>query len=107
MAEARRWNPRYVAYATAHGREPEDMLTHDREAWPGGQMVGFMLWMSRAWTTWAEGTGHPRMRDPGAYLSRADHDAFDAWLATAPPQLAVPAPRDDQWCARTERSGAC
>ena len=82
MAEARRWNPRYVAYATAHGREPEDMLTHDREAWPGGQMVGFMLWMSRAWTTWAEATGHPRMRDPGACLSRADHAAFDSWLGS-------------------------
>lgn len=107
MVEARRWNPRYVAYATAHGREPEDMLEHDREAWPGGQMVGFMVWMSRAWSTWAEATGHPLGRDTGAYRSRADHDAFDAWLATAPAQLAVPALPDDPWCARTERSGTC
>lgn len=90
MAEGRRWNPRYVAYAVAHGREPEDMLEHDRAAWPGGQMVGFMLWMSRAWTVWARATGHPRERDPGAYLSGADHIAFDAWLSSAPTELRPP-----------------
>lgn len=82
MAESRSWNPRYVAYAAAHGREPEDMLEHDREAWPGGQMVGFILWMGWAWVAWAQETGHPRARDACALLSLADHRAFDAWLAT-------------------------
>lgn len=87
MAEGRRWNPRYVAYAAAHGREPKDMLERDREAWPGGQMVGFMVWMSRAWTTWARATGHPRERDACAYVSDGEHTAFDAWLSAAVVEL--------------------
>lgn len=40
-----KWNPRYVAYAKAHGQKPADMLKHDEEAWPGGKMCGFILWI--------------------------------------------------------------
>ena len=39
-------NPKYVAYAKAHGRTPEEMMQHDAEAYPGGCMTGFILWMS-------------------------------------------------------------
>lgn len=39
-------NPRFVAYAKAHGKTADEMLEHDREAWPGGCMCGFILWMS-------------------------------------------------------------
>lgn len=38
------WNPRYLAYCKAHNKMPEEMLEHDREAWPGGQMCGFLIW---------------------------------------------------------------
>lgn len=41
-------NPTYVAYAAAHGRTPEQQLAHDHEAWPGGVMCGFILWVSKA-----------------------------------------------------------
>lgn len=34
------WNPRYVAYARAHGKTPKTMLAHDEEAWPGGGRRG-------------------------------------------------------------------
>ena len=44
--EKRGSNPRYVAYARFHGRSPAEMLEHDRAAWPGGCMCGFMLWIS-------------------------------------------------------------
>lgn len=40
------WNPRYIAYGKANGVDtPEEMLKVDRERWPGGAMVGFMLWL--------------------------------------------------------------
>lgn len=42
-------NPRYVAYAAAHGRTTDEMLAHDRDAFPGGRMAGFMIWLGRAW----------------------------------------------------------
>jgi len=37
------WNPRYVAYATAHGRAPGEMLAADEAEFPGGRMTGFVL----------------------------------------------------------------
>ena len=40
-----KWNPRFVAYAAAHGKTPSAMLEHDDEAWPGGKMCGFILWI--------------------------------------------------------------
>jgi len=39
------YNPRYVAYAKAHGKTPEQMLAHDDKQWPGGIMCGFILWI--------------------------------------------------------------
>lgn len=41
------WNPIYLAYATAHGRTPEAQLAADRATYPGGNMTGFILWVSR------------------------------------------------------------
>lgn len=41
------WNPIYLAYATAHGRTPEAQLEADRVTYPGGNMTGFILWVSR------------------------------------------------------------
>lgn len=41
-----KWNPRFVAYAKAHGKTPSGMLKHDEEAWPGGIMCGFVLWIA-------------------------------------------------------------
>jgi hypothetical protein len=77
------WNPRFEAYARAHGRSPEAMLEHDRKAWPGGCMTGFMLWIGEQWTAWLT----PQDRKYGATTQRAkdiltaeDHAAFDAWL---------------------------
>lgn len=73
-------NPRYVQYARVHGREPADMLEHDRTAWPGGIMAGFTLWIGDHWATWRKNHGHTW----DSYLSQADHADYDAWLATLP-----------------------
>jgi len=47
------WNPRYVAYAKAHGRGPRAMLTLDRMRWPGGCMCGYIVWINRKWNEFA------------------------------------------------------
>jgi hypothetical protein len=39
-------NPRYAAYAKAHGRDAEHQMAHDQATWPGGYMCGFVLWIS-------------------------------------------------------------
>jgi len=39
------WNPRFVAYAKAHGRTPEEQAKQDEKDWPGGCMVGFSQWI--------------------------------------------------------------
>lgn len=72
-------NPRYVAYARAHGRTPEAQLRQDRRDWPGGSMCGYVLW----------NTSH--LRDfsfinrnafcpSGSGVTLIDHDAYDQYL---------------------------
>lgn len=81
---AQAWNLRYVAYAAAHGRTPDDMLAHDFDRWPGGRMTGYILWINQAWCCWAAAAGHPRADAPTAHLSKRDHLAFDRWLEDSP-----------------------
>lgn len=72
-------NPRYVAYARAHGETPDAMLARDVERWPGGKMTGFVAWISAAWLAW------DRERKHGANHVRTpeEHTAFTAWLTEA------------------------
>jgi len=70
------WNPRYVAYAKAHGKTPDAMMEHDRDAWPGGCMCGFILWMSEQEMAFWKAC-------PSAFLNRytiCDQDAWTAFL---------------------------
>lgn len=75
-------NPRYVAYATAHGCTPEEMRAVDEERFPGGRTAGFLIWMSQRWQEWAKLRGY-RLPASGqrTVLSDADYADFDAWLA--------------------------
>jgi len=70
------WNPRYLAYAAAHGRDPDAMLAHDVVRWPGGKMVGFICWIHRGITAWRASRKIHR-EEP---LSPQDHADFTAWL---------------------------
>ena len=70
-------NPRYIAYARAHGETPEGMLEADRVTWPGGSMTGFTIWIDGKWREWCA-ANPSRSRSA---LTAADHAAFDAWLA--------------------------
>lgn len=40
-------NPRYLAYCKAQGRSYQEQIDHDRVEYPGGGMVGFILWIGR------------------------------------------------------------
>jgi len=69
-------NPRYLAYAKAHGTlDPEAVLARDRERYPGGCMTGFIVWLGYRWAEWLKATGRRRP------LTEEDHAAFDAWLS--------------------------
>jgi hypothetical protein len=68
-------NPRYIAYAAAHGETPDGMLEADRLSWPGGSMAGFTIWIDGKWREWCALNFRSR-----SALTEADHAAFDEWL---------------------------
>ena len=69
------YNERYVAYAEHNNKTPEEMLVHDRELYPGGHMVGFMIWIS-------ENIKRFRKEKPQAFIGSTlvDHVAFTTFL---------------------------
>jgi len=67
-------NPRYAAYAQAHGKTPDEMMEHDRAAWPGGCMCGFIVWMSEQKRAF-------RKACPSAFLDRYAIQDQAAWTA--------------------------
>ena len=70
------WNPYFVRYAAAHGRSSKAQLAQDKIDWPGGKMVGFMLWIRRQWQEWAVEVGHSLAKDSGAWLTQDDYNSF-------------------------------
>lgn len=75
MAIAAPVNPRYLAYCLSQGEhDPDAMLKRDEEAYPGGKMAGFMLFISESWMGWRALTGYR------GFLGQDQYDAFDAWL---------------------------
>ena len=65
----------FTAYATAQGRLPDAQIEHDKEAYPGGCMCGFILWMSKKLAAF-------KRKHPEHYIGDAirDHDAKCAFL---------------------------
>lgn len=83
MPNADKLNSRYRAYMSAHLVGDRDlMLEIDAQRFPGGKMVGFIVWGGTLLREWLARTGTRRP------LSAADHAAFDAWLAERFPALA-------------------
>jgi hypothetical protein len=73
-----KFQPRYVAYATANGRTPDAMLAHDTKRFPGGKMAGFIVWMNEKWQAF-----DALQKQTGTYeeiKSEGYHARFDAWL---------------------------
>ncbi len=85
-------NPRYVEFARVHGRTPENQLRHDVEAWPGGKMAGYILWLGARLREFLKSHPEHGMRGGGIGEVLADntaHRAFDAWLHTLPEGYAI------------------
>jgi hypothetical protein len=75
----RRWNPRYAAFAKAHGRTPEEQSVFDDAKWPGGVMTGFILWVSQQQReAHAAGAGGIVRDLNGLHVWKQDQ--WDAWL---------------------------
>ncbi len=70
------YQPRYIAYARAHGKSPEEMLEADGARFPGGKMAGFMIWIGQQWAQWYKETGYPKDHPLGMH----EHAAFTRWL---------------------------
>lgn len=68
-------NPRFINYARAHGRAPEDQLAFDKAQFPGGCMVGFILWNKSRLVDFSKA-------QPSAFTcgGLTDHEAYDDWL---------------------------
>ena len=74
------FNPRYTEYAKAHGKTEEEMLSQDKEQYPGGCMAGFVTWINDKWFKW-------RMLNNISKdfpLSTEHHEAFTNWLKGNP-----------------------
>jgi len=72
MTGMKKWNPRYVLYATAHGNTPEQQKLKDKSNF---QYAG---WITERWAEWRKLNGRTRWSG----LERKDHSAFDAWLSS-------------------------
>lgn len=71
-----RYNPRYIAYASAQGLSPKAAMIRDADLWPGGKMAGYILWIHHQWATW-----DAKMKHKSNHIrSVEEHRAFDAWL---------------------------
>jgi hypothetical protein len=76
------YQPYYLAYCRAHGRDPEEQHAHDVERYPGGCMAGFTTWITGRWVEWRKANGLPT----GAYappLTPEQREAFGEWLEVA------------------------
>ena len=69
------YQPRYVAYATAHSKTPDDMLAIDTQAYPGGCMTGFLIWIGKQ-------LAKARKEHPNWFLNSTlvNHAEYDSWL---------------------------
>jgi len=76
FAERTDFQPRYLAYCAAHGRDPKSQLANDDQEWPGGVMCGYILWITDQWASWKREVKWPR----GAPIFQQQHEAFDEWL---------------------------
>jgi len=75
------FQPRFVAYAKAHGKEPQDQLDFDRDEYPSACMMGFILWIGSKWEEFAILKGCKGDYRNSELLVRDEFQKeFDAWI---------------------------
>jgi hypothetical protein len=93
---ATRWNPRYVAYAAAHGMSPGAMLARNADRPAGDKVPPFGLWNSQRIVEWVA-TFPPQRRSYVREFWTA-HPVlvaqYDEWLVRRAKELAQGAKRD-------------
>lgn len=72
-----KWQSRFVAYASAHNRTPEEQLEHDTHACAGAVMLGFILWTAERI---AEFNNHHRPRCGGIPATKMHPEAFNRYV---------------------------
>lgn len=78
------WNPRYEAYAAAHGRTVDEQARADNRA-DAGKMTGYIVWIGQQWEAYRLETGLGYAPTP-----ERQH-AFDVWLTARVAAAASPA----------------
>lgn len=75
IRKGEKWNPRFVAYAKAHGRTPKQQVEHDEH-----KMHEFMIWMNGYLVEWRK--KFVGGEDPVAWnlLTEQAQDAFTSYL---------------------------
>ncbi len=71
-----KYNLRYLLYCKENGKNPREMLAHDRKKYPGGSMCNYILWIDQQWFAFAKVKGLSR-HDPRLAF---DQKGFDEWL---------------------------
>lgn len=79
VGRTKTWNPRYVVFATVHGRTPDEQAAHDRIRWPGGCMTGFQLWIAQSLRAFQD---RYKRTNPEYFIDRrvCDAAAWDTFL---------------------------
>lgn len=70
MDAATQWNPRFVAFAIAHGKTPEQA----REECRASNFADYLIWNGRHIDAWKKLTGEQHL------VTLDQHDAYDRWL---------------------------
>lgn len=87
------FQPRFAAYAHAHGQLPQHLPTGS------ATNLDFVRWVTKQWKTWETMEGIDSARNP---RTMEMHQAFDAWLAkTYPAPEEAPATRPEGRRSRT------
>ena len=72
MEQVAGFNPRWEAYARAHGNSVDEQKADDAKNWPGGVACGFILWMSEQKQAFFK--AHPE-----AFIDRHSICDFEKW----------------------------
>jgi len=70
QCEYPQWNYRYVLYAKAHGKTPQEMMDSEKD------MVNYMCWINDQWCLCRDLNPDVEVHN-GSY---SNHEFFDAWL---------------------------